>query len=170
MRAIVAVDAEWGIGAKNDLLFSLPLDMCRFRTITTGAVVLMGHNTLLSLPGAKGLRGRTNIVLAPVGTVAEDCTVVHTLGELAALAESFGDRPVYVIGGAMLYRTMLPYCHEVLVTKVDAVGGATVFFENLDENPSWELTATESSVVDNGHVTTYCTYTNRNPLPLGSIA
>ena len=27
MKAIVAVDKNWGIGKKNDLLFSLPADM-----------------------------------------------------------------------------------------------------------------------------------------------
>lgn len=48
MRQIVVVDQHWGIGKKNDLLFSLPADMKHFRETTSGKVVVMGSNTLLS--------------------------------------------------------------------------------------------------------------------------
>ena len=40
MKAIVAVDKNWGIGKKNDLLFSLPADMAYFRQNTSGKVVV----------------------------------------------------------------------------------------------------------------------------------
>ena len=67
MRAIVVVDTFWGIGKGNDLLFSLPADMKHFRETTAGKVVVMGSNTLLSFPGGKPLKNRTNIVLWPGG-------------------------------------------------------------------------------------------------------
>ena len=50
MIAILHADKEWGIGKRNDLMFSLPLDMKFFRETTSGKVVCMGYNTLLSLP------------------------------------------------------------------------------------------------------------------------
>lgn len=50
MKVIVAVDEKWGIGKKNDLLFSIPLDMKFFREKTSGHVVVMGSNTLKSFP------------------------------------------------------------------------------------------------------------------------
>ena len=53
MRQIVVVDKNWGIGKKNDLLFSLPADMKHFRETTSGKVVVMGSNTLLSFPGRR---------------------------------------------------------------------------------------------------------------------
>ena len=56
MRQIVVVDQHWGIGKKNDLLFSLPADMKHFRETTSGKVVVMGSNTLLSFPGGKPLK------------------------------------------------------------------------------------------------------------------
>ena len=81
MRAIVAVDRQWGIGKNNDLLFHIPDDMKYFREKTLEKVVVMGSNTLLSFPGAKPLPKRTNIVLWPGGR-REDCTVCQSLEEL----------------------------------------------------------------------------------------
>ncbi|MCR5443600.1 MAG: dihydrofolate reductase [Sphaerochaetaceae bacterium] len=63
MQAILHCDRNWGIGKRNDLMFHLPKDMKFFRTTTTNKVVVMGSNTLLSFPGGKPLKGRTNIVL-----------------------------------------------------------------------------------------------------------
>ena len=67
MQAILHCDRNWGIGKRNDLMFSLPKDMKFFRTTTSGKVVVMGSNTLLSFPGGKPLKNRTNIVLWPGG-------------------------------------------------------------------------------------------------------
>ena len=84
MRAIVVVDRHWGIGKKNDLLFRLPADMKHFRETTSGKVVVMGSNTLLSFPGGTPLKHRTNIELWPGGDKVGDCTVVRSLPELFA--------------------------------------------------------------------------------------
>ena len=62
--SILNCDINWGIGKKNGLLFNLPLDMKFFRETTKGHVVCMGENTLLSFPGSKPLKNRTNIVLS----------------------------------------------------------------------------------------------------------
>ena len=133
MKSIVAVDKRWGIGKNNDLLFSLPEDMKFFREKTAGKTVCMGYNTLLSFPGSKPLKNRTNIVLAPEGVEREDCIVVHTLEELSSELSKYNSDDVFVIGGAMFYKTMVPYCDECYITKVDADGEATVFYPNLDE-------------------------------------
>ena len=124
MKTIVAVDNKWGIGKKNDLLFSIPEDMAFFRKTTMGKVCCMGYNTLLSFPGSKPLKNRTNIVLAPADVQRDDCTVVHSLEELFAELKKYDSNEIYVIGGAMFYKTMLPYCDEYLITKVEADGGA----------------------------------------------
>lgn len=165
MKSIVVVDKEWGIGAKNDLLFSLKEDMRHFRTLTADKVVIMGYNTLLSFPGSKPLPKRVNIVLAPEGVERADCTVVHTLPDLAKALAAYDTEDVFVIGGAMFYHTMLPYCDTVYVTKVDAVGGAAVFFDNLDDLSNWRLAEQGPWQEDNGHQIAFCTYRNDNPLP-----
>lgn len=64
MNFIVSVDQHWGIGKQNDLLFSIREDMRFFKNTTMGGTVVMGDKTLLSLPGAKPLPGRENLVLS----------------------------------------------------------------------------------------------------------
>lgn len=139
MKAILHADKEWGIGKANGLMFSIPADMKFFRETTTGNVVVMGSNTLKSFPGGRPLKNRTNIVLWPGGEKRDDCTVVGSLDELFAEIKKYNSDKVFVIGGAMMYKTLLPYCDEVLVTMVEAVGGADAYFENLDNNPDFEL-------------------------------
>ena len=160
MKAIVAVDKNWGIGKKNDLLFSLPEDMKFFREHTLNKVVIMGSNTLKSFPGGKPLKNRTNIVLFPGGEKRDDCIIVESLEELSAKIKEFNGDDVFVIGGAMFYKTMLPYCTEVLVTKVDADGGAEVFYENLDKLPNWSCVYVSDPVETNGYTIRFTTYKN----------
>ena len=162
MKAIVVVDENWGIGRSNDLLFSLPADMKHFRETTREKVVVMGSNTLLSFPGAKPLPKRVNIVLWPGGEKRGDCLVFETLDEVFKEIAKYPADDVYVVGGAMMYATMLGYCSEVIVTKVAANGGAEVFFPNLDEMPDWKLARQSEEVEDNGFMLRFCTYVCKN--------
>ena len=63
MNAIVVVDQNWAIGCNGDLLFSLPTDMKRFRSLTIGGTVILGRKTLDSFPGGRPLPTRRNIVI-----------------------------------------------------------------------------------------------------------
>ncbi len=158
MKAIVAVDKKWGIGKDNDLLFSLPEDMKFFREKTKDKTVCMGYNTLLSFPNSKPLKNRVNIVLAPDGVERDDCIIVHSLEELSKTLKNYND--VFVIGGAMFYKTMLPYCEEIYVTKVDADGEATVFYPNLDELDGFEMIYSSEPIDSNGFKIRFTTYKN----------
>lgn len=160
MKAIVAVDRKWGIGKKNGLLFSLPADMNYFKEKTTGKVVVMGSNTLKSFPNGKPLKNRTNIVLYPNGEKRDDCVVVGSLSELSEELKKYEKDDVFIIGGAMFYKTMLPYCDEVFVTKVDADGEAEVFFENLDQKKEWKLLSESEKITTNGYDIKFTVYKN----------
>ncbi len=162
MKAILHADKNWGIGKSNGLMFSIPADMKFFRETTTGNVVVMGSNTLKSFPGGNPLKNRTNIVLYPDGEERGDCIIVRSLEELFSEINKYDNDGVYVIGGAMMYKTLLPYCDEVLVTKVDAVGGADAFFENLDLNPDFTLVYESEPVETNGYTVKFTTYKNLN--------
>lgn len=162
MKIILHADKKWGIGKKNDLMFNLPKDMKFFRSMTLNKVVCMGYNTLLSFPESKPLKNRVNIVLAPDGIEREDCIIVHSLAELFAELKKYDTDDVFVIGGAMFYKTMLEYTDTAYVTKVDADGGAKVFFPNLDEMPCWKLIDISEPVEDNGYIIRFATYKNEN--------
>ena len=162
MRAIFCADEKWGIGKEGGLLFSLPLDMKFFRETTKGKVVVMGRKTLDSFPNGAPLKGRINIVLSSKepkeGTVG-----AKNMQELLARLKNYPAEDVYVIGGESVYRALLPYCEEVLVTKVAADGGADTFVPNLDEAEGFKLVKEGEPVLDNGYTLRFCAY--RNPAP-----
>ena len=160
MIAILHADKKWGIGKKNDLMFRLPLDMKFFRETTSGKVVCMGYNTLLSFPGGKPLKNRTNVVLCEEGVSPAGCIAVHSVKELLETVEKYPPDDVFMIGGGSVYRTMLPYCDKVYLTKVDADGGAEVFFPNLDEDENFVLKSESEPVVDNGYTIRFTVYEN----------
>lgn len=159
MKAIFHTDKKWGIGKNNDLMFCLPKDMKFFRETTKGKVVVMGLNTLRSFPEGKPLKNRINIVLSPED-VPEDVITVHNLDELFKVLKKHPQDDVFVIGGASVYRLLIPYCTEVLVTKVDADGGAEVFVNNLDEDKNFELAQVSDPQEDNGYTIRFCIYKN----------
>ena len=165
IRAIVHADREWGIGKGNDMMFSLPLDMKFFRETTSGHTVVMGGNTLRSFPGQKPLKNRVNIVLSR-GQVRDDCVIVRSFDELKSEMKKRENEEIYVIGGGVIYKELLPYCQEVLVTKVDAVGGAEVFFPNLDKHPDFELVYESEQIEDNGYTIRFTTYRNTGKIEL----
>ncbi len=164
MIAILNADKNWGIGKRNGLLFNLPLDMKFFKETTSGKVVCMGYNTLLSLPNSKPLKNRINVVLCEAGIQIEGCVCVHSLNDLLAEIKKYPSDKVFITGGASVYKLMLPYCNKVLVTKVDADGGAEVFFPNLDEMQNFVLESASEKINDNGYDITFTCYKNLTPI------
>ena len=163
--AIVHADKEWGIGKGNDMMFSLPKDMKFFRETTIGNTVVMGGKTLRSFPNQKPLKNRENIVLSR-GQVRDDCVIVRSYDELKAAMKARADKDIYVIGGGEVYKALIEYCEEVLVTKVDAVGGAEVFFPNLDKDERFTLVYQSEEIEDNGYAIRFTTYKNMAVAPL----
>ena len=142
MNIIVSVDKKWGIGNKGKLLVSIHKDMKLFREETIGKVIIMGHNTLLSLPGSQPLAGRENIVLSKDNNLKiKGATVLNSLDScLEYLRENnINDEDVFVIGGESVYRNFLPYCNVAHVTYIDYEYAADRHFLNLDLDKEWNL-------------------------------
>lgn len=142
MNLIVAVDANWSIGNKGELLVRIPADHKMFRQETTGKVVILGRKTMDTFPGGQPLKNRTNIILTRNPDYqAGEALVVHSVEELLEKVRHYDTRDVYVIGGTSVYEQLLPYCDTAHVTKIDHVYEADANFPNLDEDPEWEITA-----------------------------
>lgn len=158
MKLIAAVDNEWNIGNKGNLLFSLPDDMKFFRTTTSGKIVVMGRKTLESFPGSKPLKNRINIVLSRSKHDVDGAEFVTGVDELLDRLKEYDSGDVYVIGGAQIYSLLLPYCDMALITHVDAVAiEADSKFPELKDN---EWTVTEQSDIheNNGIKFRFTTY------------
>lgn len=133
ISAIVAVDSNWGIGYKNQLLFKIKDDLQRFKEITKDSIVVMGRETFESL--GEPLSNRLNIVLStkPQKYEFDNVIVVNSVSQLISMLK-FVDmyRQIYVIGGQSVYEQLLPYCEYIYVTKVKKEFKADKFFPNLD--------------------------------------
>ena len=142
MNIIVAVDENWAIGYRGDLLVRIPADHKMFRNETIGKVVVLGRKTMDTFPRGLPLAGRTNIVLTrnPEYQV-KDAIVVHSVEELLAELKNYDTKDVYVIGGDSVYSQLLPYCDTAHVTKIDRSYEADTYFPNLDASGEWEITA-----------------------------
>lgn len=141
--AIAAVDANWGIGYNGKLLEHVPADMKFFKETTMGNYVVMGRKTWDSLP-KKPLENRDNIVIT--STLYLDSGYDNTIFTSFDKAVSFlrsdiPNRDIYVIGGASIYKQLLPYCDKAYITKIyKSHENVDSYFPNLDQMENeWEL-------------------------------
>lgn len=164
MKLIAAVDQNWAIGNRDDLLVHIPEDQKNFRKITTGNVVVLGRKTLSGFPGGRPLKDRLNVILTKNPDFeAGDAVIVRSQEELFEQLKKYPSNEVYVIGGGTLYKMLEPYCDEAIITKIDYSYQADTYFPNLDEKENWEL-------VEEGEEHTYFdliyhfdTYRNKTP-------
>jgi dihydrofolate reductase len=116
------------IGRGGALPWHLPDDLKFFKSLTLGHPVVMGRKTFASI--GRPLPKRRNIVLSRPPTPgasawsAPGVEVVHFPEELATLG--FAGR-VFVIGGAEIYRLLLPLCASVIVSKLRAAHEGDAF-------------------------------------------
>ena len=151
MRAILAADEKWGIGKNGDLLCHLPGDLKYFKETTMGKTLIMGRVTLESLPGGKPLPGRRTIVLTrDPDFLIDGVETVSSEEELWSTLTGVSPEDVFVAGGAQVYEMLLPYCDEVLVTKIYKDFQADRFFKNLDESMDFKREALSEVMEEKG--------------------
>ncbi|MDO5476127.1 MAG: dihydrofolate reductase [Eubacteriales bacterium] len=142
MNLIAAVDRNWAIGNKGQLLVSIPNDHKMFRQETLDKVVVYGRKTLETFPLSQPLDRRTNIILSTNPDLeVRHARVVHSIEELLDVCRDYPTEDIYIIGGASVYRQLLPYCDTAHITKIDYAYEADAWFPDLDEDPEWEITA-----------------------------
>lgn len=143
MNLIAAVDRNWAIGYKNELLVRIPEDQKWFRETTTGKAVIMGRKTLESFPNKSPLKNRLNVVItSDMNYSVPGAVVVHSIDEAVEAVREYADDDVYVIGGESIYRQMLPLCSTAHITKVDYAYQADAHFPDLDKEEGWKITET----------------------------
>lgn len=144
---IVAVDPNWAIGYKNDLLYHIQEDMRVFRVMTTGKPVVMGSKTRASLPNGF-LSFRPNIVMSrkfadkPSYMRSYCGTDIIDVGKIEHIEEYLNDlgdkgNDCIVIGGAEIYKLFLEkgLIKRVFLTQFSKPAENTdAFIPNLYEN------------------------------------
>ncbi len=164
LNLIVCVDENYGIGYENQLLFNIKQDMEFFKEKTTGNVIVMGSNTLKSLPNSSPLKNRVNIVMTSKNNF-EGCICCKDIDELFLTLQKYQNKEIFVIGGEQIYKMLLPYCQKAFITKVSDIKKADTFFPNIDKFPNWKIVAESPVLCQENASYRYCIYKNIDTLP-----
>lgn len=144
---IVAMAQNGVIGRANALPWRLPRDLQRFKAFTLGKAVLMGRRTFESI--GRPLPGRANLVLTrDRAWHAGGVDAVHSLEE--ALAHSGGHAELVAIGGAEVYRLVLPLARRIYLTHVHADVPGDTFFPDFDST-QWADVECSDHPADESH-------------------
>lgn len=167
MDLIVAVDNNWAIGNKGELLVRIPEDQKFFRQTTMGHAVVLGRKTLAGFPNGLPLSGRDNIILTRNKSFdVRGGIIVHSEEELLQKLKEYEDKGIFVIGGGDVYKMLLPYCKYAHVTKINYNYEADTWFPNLDELDNWELVGESDEHTYFDLEFYYYKYENKNPVKL----
>lgn len=142
---IVALAENGVIGINNQLPWHLPGDLKYFKSVTMGKPLVMGRKTFESL--GKPLPGRPHIILTRDKSFHTDhsqqCHVVNNLEEVGAVAEGLlqeiSGKELVVIGGAEIYKLMLPMARRLYLTEVHARVEGDTLFPDFDRSEWTEL-------------------------------
>ncbi|WP_264566498.1 dihydrofolate reductase [Flavobacterium sp. N3904] len=148
---IAAVAENNALGKNNELVWHLPNDFKRFKSLTTGHHIIMGRKTFESFP--KPLPNRTHIVITRQKNYnPEGCIVVESMEDAIAICPE--NEISFIIGGGEIYNLGLPYTDKLEITRVHHNFEADVFFPaiNTDE---WTQVQTEFNPKDDKHLFDY---------------
>lgn len=152
LSIIVAVAKNGVIGKDNALIWHLPNDLQYFKKLTTNHIIVMGRNTLESLPFK--LPNRTHwVVTTQKDYVApfEGVRVFHSLEEMLAAVQELSNEEVFCIGGAHFYESCLPYVDRIYRTDINHEFEGDAYFPTYDEN-QFVCQSEEQGTVDEKNV------------------
>ena len=154
---IVAAAENNAIGKDNDLIWSLPNDLKRFKKLTSGHSIIMGRKTFDSFPGL--LPNRKHIVISRNKNISfsDEVTVVNNFED--AIRETGDDENPFIIGGGQIYKLAMDLVDKIELTRVHEEFKADTFFPKIDED-KWKLINEEFNEKDERHQFsfTYKTY------------
>lgn len=147
LSLVVAAAENSVIGRGNALPWRLPDDLRRFKALTLGKPVVMGHRTYQSI--GRPLPERSNIVVSRQPALAiAGCIVVPSIE--AALAAAQPAAEIMIIGGAQLYEQTLPRASTIHLTRVHARLDGDVRLPALAAQ-EWREVASEYHPADERH-------------------
>jgi dihydrofolate reductase len=152
MIIMIAAAAENNaLGKNNELVWHLPNDFKRFKSLTTGHHIIMGRKTFESFP--KPLPDRVHIVISRQENYSpEGCIVVDSIEKAIALCPENDDS--YIIGGGEIYNLALPFTDIIELTKVHHSFDADAFFPKINKS-DWILVESEENYKDEKHLYDY---------------
>lgn len=161
LSIIVAVAKNNVIGKDNKLIWHLPEDLKRFKRLTTGHTIIMGRKTFESL--GRVLPNRKHVVLCNDAELSIEDENVKVLDDISKLDKyETSEDENFIIGGASIYKLLLPKANKLYITKINQEFEGDVFFPEIDEN-EWQVVEREKGVKDekNPYDYEYVTYVRK---------
>ncbi len=138
LSTIVAIANNNVIGKDNKLIWLLPEDLKRFKQITTGKNIIMGRKTFESL--GRVLPNRKHIILCNDMEMDIDNENVEILDDISKLDKYINsDEENFVIGGATIYKLLMPYVNKLYITKINQDFEGDVYFPEIKETEWKEI-------------------------------
>jgi|SRR5690625_918102 len=136
---IVAKSENGVIGKDNTLPWHIPVDLLRFKEITSGKTVIMGRKTYESI--GQPLPGRRNVVISKTMGDTEGVEVVRSFEEAVNLTK--GEKEVFLCGGEDVYRRGLDVSNKIYMTTVDGEFDGDRKFPDINPH-DWNVTYWEN--------------------------
>lgn len=161
MYMIMAVDRNWAIGYKNDMLIHIPEDLNRFKEITTGNVLVCGKDTFIST--GKLEKREMIVVSSSLKNNTDGVYVVRSIIEMDELIEKkFKNRKIFLIGGAKLIDSLIKKVDTAYITYIDhSFKLRDRVMHNLDTDDDFILSSESGYHEYNGIKFTYREYTRK---------
>ena len=150
---IVAIAENFAIGKNNDLLFHLPNDLKHFKEITSGHTIIMGRNTLLSLPKWPLPNRRHIVITDKKDDVFDGCETVFSIDE--AIEKVKNEDEAFIIGGGMIYKQFFPIAGKLYLTLVHKPFDADIFFPEINYSEWNEISREDFKDEKNGFKYSY---------------
>ncbi|MDR0658336.1 MAG: dihydrofolate reductase [Mediterranea sp.] len=148
---IVAAAENNVIGGNNQLLWRLPNDLKRFKSITTGHTVIMGRKTYDSM--GRALPNRRNIIISrDAGLKIEGCETANSLE--SALQSAADEKEVFVIGGEQIYKQAWDKADRLYLTRVHTEKEGDTFIPEIRAD-QWTEESRDSHPADEKHPYAY---------------
>lgn len=146
LSIIVAVAKNNVIGKDNKLIWHLPEDLKRFKKLTTGHTIIMGRKTFESL--GRVLPNRKHIILCNDARLNIENQNVEVIDDISLLDKYISsDEENFIIGGATIYKLLMPYANKMYITKINEEFEGDVYFPQIDEK-EWDILETEKGLIN----------------------
>ena len=144
LSIIVAIANNNVIGKDNKLIWHLPEDLKHFKEITTNHTIIMGRKTFESL--GRVLPNRKHIILCNDMNMKIEDKNVEILDDISKLDKYISsEEENFVIGGATIYKLLMPYANKMYITKINQDFEGDVYFPEIKEE-EWKETSKQKGL------------------------
>ncbi len=144
LSIIVAIANNNVIGKDNKLIWHLPEDLKRFKALTTGHTIIMGRKTFESL--GRVLPNRKHVILCNDAKMNIEDENVEILSDISLLDKYINsEKENFIIGGATIYKLLMPYSNKMYVTKINQEFEGDVYFPEIKDE-EWKIIKQEKGI------------------------